>query len=1136
VKLLVGDQIVETTALVDSGATGNFLDLGLLSLANFPLQRLPKPIQAYNVDGSTNRKGTILWKTKIPVLPFQEKNNLELMIVSLGRRQIILGMPWLKAQNPHIDWKANTLSLPASLGTDDHITPQRYLLRWLGLDIDQELSRLHARRYSPGDVAPLSECLPQTTEYINNMTTKEVVIPDWCKDFEDVFSEKTHDRLPPHRSYDHTIELKDSFVPKVAKIYALNPTEREACKAFVDEHLKTGRIVPSKSPQAAPFFFVSKKDGGLRPCQDYRYLNSHTVRNAYPLPLIPELIDDMKDSTLFTKFDVRWGYNNVRIKEEDQWKGAFITPFGLFEPTVMFFGFCNGPPTFQTFMNSIFADMIAERWLKIYIDDLGIHTKGDLILHHERTRRVLLRLREHGLALKLSKSIFDAPRMDFLGMIIGQGKIEMDPSKLTAIRDWKPPASVKGIRSFLGFANFYRKFIPNFSNVVAPLTLLTRKEQPWLWTSLQQRAFDSLKTTFSSAPVLSIPDTTRPFSIMTDASLLAAGAILLQEDTNTDLHPCAYFSKTFIAAERNYNIYDRELLAVILALTEWKQYLQGTTHPVTIITDHKNLSYIKDPRKLSRQQARWALFLQDFDIVWKVLPGTKMAPADALSRRDYVDTSLDNADTAIVPSPAIINALDLSLIHHIHSSSASDPLVLCAIQNLSQETPLFPRSALADWTFDNGNLYYKHRLYVPPSARSQILHSIHSSPLSGHLGRFRTKAIVERDFWWPGLSTFVTSFVTGCAVCQQNKVRTHPVTPPLNPIKSNTTLPFKQLSVDLITDLPLSSGHDSLMVVVDHGLTKGVILVPCSKTIDANGIAQLFFEFVFKRFGLHDTLISDRGPQFASAFARELARILHYDVRLSTAYHPQTDGQTERANQEIETYLRIFCANKPHDWSKFLTSAEFVHNSVPHSSTKVSPFSLILGYEPRAYPPLGKTFLPALEGRLSSLEAARKEALAAHESARRIMTERSSRKFSPWKVGNKVWLEATNLRIPYPSRKLAPKRHGPFEIAQVLSPLVYRLRLPPTWKIHDTFHAHLLSSYRQTDAHGPSFLKPPPDVIDNEEEYEVAHIVSHKGSPGRRLYLTAWKGYPSSENTWEPESNLRHAPLILKRYKNTHNL
>ena len=297
-------------------------------------------------------------------------------------------------------------------------------------------------------------------------------------------------------------------------------------------------------------------------------------------------------------------------------------------------------------------------------------------------------------------------------------------------------------------------------------------------------------------------------------------------------------------------------------------------------------------------------------------------------------------------------------------------------------------------------------MYVPPPARSSLLHFIHSSPLLGHLGRFRTKAIVECDFWWPGLSVFVNNFVAGC---QQNKARTHPVTPLLSPIKSSSSLPCKQLSVDLITDLPVSHGHDSLMVVVDHGLTKGVILVPCSKTIDANGIAQLFFDYVFKRFGLHDTLISDRGPQFASAFARELARLLRYDVRLSTAYHPQIDGQTERTNQEVETYLHIFCANNPHQWSKFLTSAEFQHNSVPHSSTKVSPCSLLLRYDPCSYPSLGKTFLPALESRLSSPDLARKEALAAHESARRIMIERSSRSFSPWKVGDKVWLEATNL-------------------------------------------------------------------------------------------------------------------------------
>ena len=264
---------------------------------------------------------------------------------------------------------------------------------------------------------------------------------------------------------------------------------------------------------------------------------------------------------------------------------------------------------------------------------------------------------------------------------------------------------------------------------------------------------------------------------MIDASLFAPGTILLQSDTNSDLHPCAYFSCTFLPAERNYDIYDRELLAVILTLTKWCQYVQGTSHPVTIITNHKNLSYIKDPRKLSRRQACWSLFLQDFDIIWKVLLGAKLAPADALSRYNQVDTSSDNADTTIVPEPAVINALDLTLARHIQSSSSSDPLVLRAIQNLSDDTPLFPHSSLANWTFDNGHLYYKGRMYVPPPARSPLLHSIHSSPLSGHLGRFRTKAVVERDFWWPGLSVFVNSFIAGCAVCHLSLPRSRPLNP-----------------------------------------------------------------------------------------------------------------------------------------------------------------------------------------------------------------------------------------------------------------------------------------------------------------------------------------------------------------------
>ena len=275
-------------------------------------------------------------------------------------------MPWLKKWNPTIDWKRNTITLPETpLATETTSVPQQYLVCWLGIDTNAKINKC------------LKKCkLWKENESINKITIStqiaqqsipsETPVPDWCSNFSDMFSEQTHAKLPPHCHHDHTINLQPTFTPHIAKIYPLNPAELQTCKEFIDEHLKMGWIVPSKSPQASPFFFIPKKDGSLCPCQDYQYLNSHTIWNAYPLLLIPKLIDDMKDATLFTKFDIRWGYNNIHIHEEDQWKAAFITPLGLFEPTVMFFGFCNTPSTFQAFMNHIFANMIAEKQLKIY--------------------------------------------------------------------------------------------------------------------------------------------------------------------------------------------------------------------------------------------------------------------------------------------------------------------------------------------------------------------------------------------------------------------------------------------------------------------------------------------------------------------------------------------------------------------------------------------------------------------------------------------------------------------------------------------------------------------------------------------------------------------------------------------------
>ena len=411
-----------------------------------------------------------------------------------------------------------------------------------------------------------------------------------------------------------------------------------------------------------------------------------------------------------------------------------------------------------------------------------------------------------------------------------------------------------------------------------------------------------------------------------------------------------------------------------------------------------------------------------------------------------------------------------------------------------------------------------------------------SHPLLTHFwicGSVLHKNLSWARFLMARILTYVNKFIKGCTVCQQNKVNTHLVCPPLNPIPSFSSLPFKQLSVDFITDLSDIQGLNSILVVVDHSLTKGVIIIPCFKTINATGVGKLFFLHVFNRFGLHDSLVSDREPRFASALVRELARLLKYDIKLSTAYHPQTDRQMEQTNQEIETYLHIFCTNNPWSWPNLLSTTEFQHNSAPHHSTRVSLFFLMLEYKSQAYLPIRKTFLLTLENCLFALNEAQKEALAAHKSTQQIMRKWTTKTFTLWKVGDKVWLEATNLHLQYPSRKLTPRHQGPFEISQVLSPIIYHLWLPPTWKIHDVLHASLLSPFKQTNTHGQSFVSPPLDLIRSEEEYKMEAIIFHEGPPGWQKYLTAWKGYPSSENTWELETNLKHAKQILKEYKRT---
>ena len=1157
-----------------------FIDHNYARNSRFKIQELDEPLIARNVDGTENKQGRITSFVDLTLEIGGRKMVTRLLVTGLGKQKIILGFPWLNEHNPNINWKTGEFSWRETntnrrrfLKIKRNIAKDKPGKAYPKPTIDEEMDKEEGKNRTQNpilnkeneDMNILSNWVEEMEEqdevWIHAKTSNSIEfhlqhdekkddipleeqIPKEYHDYLDIFDENKADRFPESRPWDHKIELKEGFQPKSFKTYNLTPEEQVELDKFLKDNLDKGYIRPSQSPMASPFFFVKKKDGKLRPCQDYRYLNDWTIKNAYPLPLISELTDKLKDAKYFTKLDVRWGYNNVRIKDGDQWKAAFKTNKGLFEPTVMFFGMCNSPATFQSMMDSIFQDLTDACIVIIYMDDIFLFAKDPQTLE-ENTKKVLLRLRENDLFLKPKKCEFCKTKIEWLGMVIEEGKITMDPGKLKGIKEWPIPMTTKQVRGFLGFGNFYRRFIKHFSEVAKPLNDLLKKDHKFEWTTECQNSFDTLKERFTEEPVLTMPDHTKPFQIESDASKYASGAVLTQLDSNGNRHPCAYISKTFSPTERNYEIYDRELLAIIRALEEWRHYIQGSSHTTIILSDHKNLTYYREARKLNRRQARWSLYLSEFNVKLVHTPGYKMVQSDALSRRpDFIpDEDNDNEDVVMLPDNLFINLIDMELQNRIANCNDLDKNATEALTVLLRQGPTAARHGLDDWTLekigDRDVLFFRGKNYIPQDVelRRDIAKMFHNHETAGHPGELETFNAIRQHYWWPGLRTFVKNYVQGCGICQQFKIDRSPSKPAFLPTEgSKSTRPFANCSMDLITDLPPAEGFDSILVVVDQGLTKGIILVPCNKSITAEGTAKLLLENLYKRFGLPDKIISDRGPQFASKAFIELLKLLGIKSALSTAYHPQTDGTTERVNQEIEAYLSIYCASHPEEWPSALHTMEFTHNNRRHADRQKTPFELMFGDSPVAIPlSFENTKYPSIEDKMVTLLRNREEALAAHELARSRMIERRKSTFVPFKKGDKVWLDSRNLKTIY-HKKMKPKREGPFSITEVLGPVTYRLQLPATWRIHNVFHAALLRPYKENEVYGENFTEPPAELEDGEEVYEVETILNHRKRGRGYHYFIKWRGYPITDASWEPEHVFSNDGNTLAQYKRRHNL
>jgi len=414
----------------------------------FKLVKLEKPVEVKNIDGTDNNGGRIEYEVECNMYFEGHVERIRVDVCKLGRMKVILDMLWLAVYNPEIDWEKGEVKMT-------RCPP------WCTQNKERREERKRIR--------------------VAEQTVEELVLRKFWK-WKKVFRKAESERMPVRKPWDHAIELKEGFIPKKEKVYSLSRNKREKVQAFVEDQLRKGYIQLSKSPQMSPVHFIAKKDGKRKMVQDYQHINEGTIKNTYLLPLIANILDRVGTRKVFTKLDLCWGYNNIRIKEGDEWKTMFTMHIRSYEPTVMYFGLTNLPTTFQTMMNDLFRDMVNQGNTATFIDDIivAMDTEKE---HDKIVEEVLRRLEENDLFVKPEKCRWKVWEVEFLGVVIGPGGVRMQKEKVNGILNWPTPRSAKDVQKFMGLANYYRQFIQDFSRIAKPLNMLVGKDRKWEWSS-----------------------------------------------------------------------------------------------------------------------------------------------------------------------------------------------------------------------------------------------------------------------------------------------------------------------------------------------------------------------------------------------------------------------------------------------------------------------------------------------------------------------------------------------------------------------------------------------------------------------------------------------------------------------------
>ncbi|KAF5468388.1 hypothetical protein F2P56_012540, partial [Juglans regia] len=628
--------------------------------------------------------------------------------------------------------------------------------------------------------------------------------------------------------------------------------------------LNSGLIRPSTSPFSSPVLLVKKKDGSWRFCTDYRALNTATIKDRFPIPTVDDMLDELHGASYFTKLDLRAGYHQVRVNPSDILKTAFRTHNGHYEYLVMPFGLCNAPSTFQAIMNSIFRPYL-RKFILVFFDDILIYS-STWEKHVTHVKQSLEILRQQQFFAKASKCVFGQQELEYLGHIVTPQGVKVDNQKIAAMVAWPTPTNIYELRGFLGLTGYYRKFVRSYGIIARPLTNLLKKGQ-YVWSEEAEGAFVTLKRAMTTTPVLAMPNFNEPFTIETDAAGEGIGTVLTQQGK-----PIAFMSRALGVTKKSWSTYAKEMLAIVEAIRTWRPYLLG--RKFFIQTDQRSLKYFLEQRLATPEQQKWVAKLLGYEYEITYCPGRENSAADALSRK---------------PNSPVLNHIHLPTVtiwDEIRKAYEGDPYIQAITQVTKSQNE-------GPYTQRQGLFFFKGRVLIPSQGelRKQLLHEAHDTKIGGHSGVLRTFKRLANQFYWPKMYQAVTEYVKHCAVCQRMKSET------LSPAGLLQLLPIPcqvcdDITLDFIEGLPTSNGKDTILVVVDR-LSKAAHFLTLAHPFTAKGVAEKFVEGVIKLHGLPKSIISDRDPVFISRFWQEFFQMSGTKLQLSSAYHPQTDGQTE---------------------------------------------------------------------------------------------------------------------------------------------------------------------------------------------------------------------------------------------------